>query len=152
MRRTFTARSPHGNSRRERRMIFAGFADVAGILFEGCFRKPVAGPRAEAGLHPFGRPAVILDGSPPLRPCARGGVCVGLRVLRRALALHGDETYKGGLAAEETEVLFLPGTVEAGGEYYLLLKERLMENLPYRLSSKHSLYEADDRLPRFSCG
>ena len=54
------------------------------------------------------------------------------------------ETYKGGLAAEETEVLFLPGTVEAGGEYYLLLKERLMENLPYRLSSKHSLYEADD--------
>ena len=54
------------------------------------------------------------------------------------------ETYKGGLAAEETEVLFLPGTVEAGGEYYLLLKERLMESLPYRLSSKHSLYEADD--------
>lgn len=89
-------------------------------------------------------PAVILDGSPHFVRVRAEAFVSDYGYYAELWRCTVTETYKGGLAAEETEVLFLPGTVEAGGEYYLLLKERLMENLPYRLSSKHSLYEADD--------
>ena len=89
-------------------------------------------------------PAEILDGSPYFVRVRAEAFVSDYGPYAELWRCTVTETYKGGLAAEETEVPFLPGTVEAGGEYFVLLKERLMENLPYRLSSKHSLYEADD--------
>ena len=123
---------------------FAGFADVAAYIRRLISENPSPGRVQKPDYIRSDDPAEILDGSPHfVRVRAEAFVSdYGYYAeLRRCTV---TETYKGGLAAEETEVLFLPGTVEAGGEYYLLLKERLMESLPYRLSSKHSLYEADD--------
>ena len=123
---------------------FAGFADVAAYIRRLISENPSPGRVQKPDYIRSDDPAVILDGSPHFVRVRAEAFVSDYGYYAELWRCTVTETYKGGLAAEETEVLFLPGTVEAGGEYYLLLKERLMENLPYRLSSKHSLYEADD--------
>ena len=123
---------------------FAGFADVTAYVQRLITENPSPGRVQTPDYIRSDDPAEILDGSPYFVRVRAEAFVSDYGHYAELWRCTVTETYKGGLAAEETEVLFLPGTVEAGGEYFVLLKERLMENLPYRLSSKHSLYETDD--------
>lgn len=132
---------------------FAGFADVAAYIRRLISENPSPGRVQKPDYIRSDDPAVILDGSPHFVRVRAEAFVSDYGYYAELWRCTVTETYKGGLAAEETEVLFLPGTVEAGGEYYLLLKERV-DGKTFRTACPPSTActKRTTRLPRFSCG
>lgn len=123
---------------------FAGFADVAAYIRRLISENPSPGRVQKPDYIRSDDPAVILDGSPHFVRVRAEAFVSDYGYYAELWRCTVTETYKGGLGGGGDGGSLPAGDGRSRRGILPSAEGTVDGNLPYRLSSKHSLYEADD--------